>query len=130
MKLFFYSCFLVVLAWSCTQEKSEKEDIHVETVNTNQIETGIKETYYPNGKLQMRGKLNNDGQKNGVWISYFENGQKNSESNFKDGINNGYSMVWFPNGNVRYFGDYLNGKRSGTWTYYNEKGKVVKSESY
>ena len=130
MKLFFYICLVTVLACSCSEENVEEQVSQVKTPESGLVETGLKKTYYPNGNLQMKGKLNNDGLKEGIWTSYFENGQKNSESNFKNGINNGYSMVWYPSGNVRYFGDYLNGSKTGTWTFYNEKGEVVKTESY
>ena len=51
-------------------------------------------------------------------------------SQFKDGINNGYSMVWYPNGKVRYFGDYSDGRRIGDWTFYDEEGVVTKTASY
>ena len=115
---------------SCS-ESSPTVDHKEETENESTLSrTGLQKDYYENGQLKITGRLNNDGLKDGVWTSYFENGQKNSESNFKAGINNGFSMIWYPNGNVRYFGDYTNGNKSGTWTFYNEEGKVVKTESF
>lgn len=130
MKLFLVSIISCLLFLSCADknhsEKAKKEPTTVSKSNN----AGIQKEHYSNGQVKITGRLNNDGLKEGVWTSYFENGKKNSESNFKKGINNGYSMVWYPNGNVRYFGDYTNGNKSGSWTFYNEKGKVVKTESY
>ncbi|MDX1350544.1 MAG: hypothetical protein R3279_09865 [Putridiphycobacter sp.] len=128
MKSVFGSILILSLSFSCTETTIDKRTTNhsVEEVNT----TGLQEQYYPNGQLKMSGKLNNNGQKEGIWISYFENGKKNSESNFKNGVNDGYSMVWYPNGNVRYFGDYKDGKKVGDWTFYNEEGVFIKTESF
>jgi antitoxin component YwqK of YwqJK toxin-antitoxin module len=128
MKSVFGGILILILSFSCTETTIDKRTTNqsVEEVNT----TGLQEQYYPNGELKMSGKLNNNGQKEGIWISYFENGKKNSESNFKNGVNDGYSMVWYPNGNVRYFGDYKDGKKVGDWTFYNEEGVFIKTESF
>ncbi len=131
MKLFFYFITIALISSCSLNETKEKpEYIQEKPTNTASSNTGIHKEYYPNGQLRITGELNNDGKKEGTWTSYFENGKKNSESVFKDGINNGYSMVWYPNGNIRYFGDYLEGRRSGSWTFYNEEGEVTKKESY
>lgn len=133
MNKFFYICFLGVFTLACQQV--ETDHLNADTTPTDEpiegtIKTGLIEELHENGRLKISGVLDNDGLKKGVWTSYFENGQKNSESNFLKGINNGYSMVWYPNGNVRYFGDYKDGKRIGEWVFYEEDGTVAKKESY
>jgi antitoxin component YwqK of YwqJK toxin-antitoxin module len=129
MKILLGSILFLSLCFSCTEKVVEK-NIKDQSTEKNYNGNGLQEQYYPNGQLKMSGKINNSGQKEGIWTSYFENGKKNSESNFKNGLNDGYSMVWYPNGNVRYFGDYANGKKVGEWTFYNEKGEFVKTESF
>ena len=127
MKLFFY-CLIGLLVWSCNESEVDTE---VKEKSQPEIKAnGAYKDYYPNGQIKIEGQLNNDKKKEGTWTSYFENGKKNSESVFKNGVNNGYSMVWYPNGNVHYFGDYTDGKRSGKWTFYDESGVVVKTKSY
>jgi len=130
MKLFFYYALINAFLLSCSQDEVADHPKEIKPKVTNTSNVGLRKDYYPNGQIRMLGELNNDGRKEGTWTSYFENGKKNSESVFKDGINNGYSMVWYPSGNVRYFGDYLNGNRSGGWTFYDEEGTVTKTESY
>ena len=45
--------------------------------------------YYPNGVIQTEGKYNNNGEKNGKWISYFESGKKWLVENYSNGVKNG-----------------------------------------
>jgi len=120
-----------LLVFSCKNNTSspdpkveKSEDIGVK------FKKNIHQEYYPSGKLKISGKLDKQGLKKGIWTAYFENGQKMSESNYKNGVNNGYSIVWYPNGNVRYFGDYFEGEKKGEWTFYNEDGKVINTEKY
>jgi len=47
--------------------------------------TGIYESYFENGQLQLKGKVEND-VKIGTWNSYFENGQQEEEGNYKSGV--------------------------------------------
>lgn len=133
MKKFFNLCFIGLLGIACNQVSTDDSNKNIIQLAENKvitIKTGLTEEFYENGQVKISGVLDNDGLKNGVWVCYFENGQKNSESNFLKGINNGYSMVWYPNGNVRYFGDYKDGKRVGEWIFYEENGDTSKKESY
>ncbi len=135
MKKVFYLCFIGLLSMACNQADIDNSNANnseesTSKKSTTSHQTGLVEEFYANGQLKISGVLDNDGLKNGIWTSYFENGQKNSESNFLNGTNHGYSMVWYPNGNVRYFGDYKAGKRTGEWVFYEEDGAVAKKESY
>ena len=86
--------------------------------------------YYESGKLKIEGNYDANNQRHGLWVSYYENGQKWSESVYKNGLKNGHSITFFPNGNVRYVGDYKEDKKTGTWTFYNETGEVSSEETY
>ncbi|MFK8044449.1 MAG: toxin-antitoxin system YwqK family antitoxin [Crocinitomicaceae bacterium] len=130
MKSNFYLFLLILLFFSCSTEEAKKTSTVEQKAETIIPDDGLQKSYYPKGNLKMSGKLNAQGLKEGVWTSYFENGQKNSESTFVNGINNGYSMVWFPSGKVRYFGDYKGGKQVGEWTYFNEEGKIIEKQSH
>lgn len=129
MKIILSSFLIASICFACTNDTTEKAPEKL-TVEQTSSRTGMQKDYYPSGQLKMSGKLNNEGQKDGVWTSYFENGQKNSEANFKNGVNHGYSMVWYPNGNVRYFGDYNNGKKVGEWIFYTEDGEVAQKQLF
>ena len=43
------------------------------------------------------GKMKN-GKKDGLWTSWYENGQKESEETFKDGKRDGLGTWWYENG--------------------------------
>jgi antitoxin component YwqK of YwqJK toxin-antitoxin module len=52
--------------------------------DTNQLVTGIIETFHENGQLEVRGNYI-DGELDGLWEEFYENGQLESRGNLKDG---------------------------------------------
>ena len=97
-----------------------------------------------------------DRKKDGFWFKYRKNGNKEYERNYQLGKLVGKSIEYFQNGNVDMVsnynsngileGDYKRyhleggiwvdgeydsfGKRTGTWLYYNEEGKLTGLSSY
>lgn len=86
--------------------------------------------YYENGAVKIIGNYDDDGERNGLWISYYDNGIKWSESYYLHGLKSGHSITFFPNGKVRYVGEYQEDKMIGTWTFYDEEGNLVKEETH
>lgn len=78
---------------------------------------------YPNGKKKMTGKYK-DGERHGVWSSWYRDGSLQSEMRYKDGKRHGFYKTWYPNGNLRYEGRYHHGERSGEWKFYNKNGEL------
>ena len=78
----------------------------------------------------MEGKLNANGNRDGLWISYYENGTKWSESYYDDGSREGHSLSFFPSGQTRYIGEYKNDKKIGVWKFYDEDGELFKEETF
>lgn len=85
--------------------------------NTNQIEniielkdgmylTGEATDYYPNGLKKEVKSYTPTGELFGQYIKWYENGQKNTE------------------------GEYRNGKKNGNWTIWNDKGAIIKQEIF
>ncbi len=94
----------------------------------------------------------------GVWLSYFVNGQKNSEIHYENGKYHGELIVYwedgskcfvqhydhhvivgedtgyYPSGRIRYLGQHKAGKRFGTqvgtWIWYNEDGSVQSTQDH
>lgn len=91
----------------------------------------------------------------GKWITYYINGQKGREIAYQDGVNCGDYTAFHPNGNkqwvkhyipggvidgdeIRYYPSgktmftarYSKGLPVGTWTRYDEEGKVVSIEEH
>ena len=41
-----------------------------------------------------------------------------------------YAKVYFPNGKMRYEGQYANNKEIGVWKFYNEDGKLKEEKDF
>lgn len=62
------------------------------------------------------------GLRNGKWKSYYPDGTLRFEGDFIDDNMNGFVAWYWPDGKVRESGSYLNGSRQGDWNYFNEDG--------
>lgn len=132
---------LTAFVFSCQNNADDKVEIEAKVENvkpkeTNQtsvvpqITPGEYVEYHPNGAVKIKGVHNKNMQREGLWTSYYENGIKWSESYYSNGKRDGHSLTFFPNGGVRYLGEYKDDIKIGTWTFYDETGKVVKEEKY
>lgn len=83
------------------------------------------EEHYESGVTKIKG-LSVDGEREGLWQSYFENGYKWSEVEYEQGVKNGSVVVFYQNGMMRYQGRYYDDARSGLWTFYDTLGIVIK----
>lgn len=85
--------------------------------------------YYPGKKLKLQGDYN-EGNRNRIWVSYFENGNKWSQGKYINGKEDSTWTVWHPNGQVFYKGDFKMGERTGIWKFYDEAGNLDKEINY
>ncbi|MBP5396848.1 MAG: toxin-antitoxin system YwqK family antitoxin [Bacteroidales bacterium] len=84
--------------------------------------------YFPGEKKYMEKNYDETGKPDGVWVSWYENGNKNSEGTYRDGQWQGVYKVWHPNGKLFYSGEYDRGKRVGIWKFYDSTGVLVRTE--
>lgn len=91
---------------------------------------GAYREFYSNGKTKIEGFLDQKGEKNGVWKGYDPNGILQSEIFYLDGKKNGHGIVFFPNGQPKYIGEYKNDKKYGKWRFFDEKGNLLKEEVF
>lgn len=96
--------------------------------NAGMVE-GMNEIKYPSGQLKMKGEML-QGKRNGLWVSYYENGLKWSEDTYNLGARDGKCVSFYENGQVRYIGYYTNNIKSGKWDFYDEQGSLTKSENF
>jgi len=144
MMKYFFIPVIALLVFSCGQSSTKKitdfgpgneqpapDTTHASLNGTN---TGVKPgeyfEYYPSGKLKMKGFYNEQVNRDGLWISYYEEGSKWSESYYVDGKRDGHSLTFFPNGEIRYIGEYKNDEKKGSWKFYNEQGALIREEKY
>jgi antitoxin component YwqK of YwqJK toxin-antitoxin module len=82
-----------------------------------------EEEYYPSGQKHYTGEFL-DGQRDGQWVFWFENGNKWSEGHFLKGVRSGMARVYHENGELFYTGSYIDGKKDGKWCFYDKDGKL------
>ncbi len=70
-----------------------------------------------------------DGNINGSWIEWHENGQKKIKSNYIDGNLDGYLTIWNENGSRDSKSYFYNGRLDSSWTYF-RNGNIKKEETY
>ena len=116
---------------SCQQE-TKKEDTTIISKpedNSGKLEKEEHVTYYPNGVKKLQGTLV-DGDKEGTWSSYFENGYTQSTKAYIHNKLYGMSFVYHKNGQVFYKGKYKNDLQVGEWLFYDSLGNPVKKVVY
>lgn len=96
----------------------------------NKLSDKDYQEYYESGALKVEGDLDDADARNGLWLSYYENGSKWSESMYVHGKKNGHSVTFFPNGKIRYIGEYKDDEKSGNWRFFDEAGLLVSEENY
>jgi antitoxin component YwqK of YwqJK toxin-antitoxin module len=84
---------------------------------------------YDNGQPKVKGMLL-DGQRDGLWVSFYEDGVRWSEENYSDGKLEGRAINFYPNGLLRFRGQYMNGEKAGLWQFYDQEGKLIKEETF
>ena len=84
--------------------------------------------YYKSGQKKEEGTVtgknpSNWYTRNGLWTSWYENGQKRYERTYKDGKKDGISTWWYENGQKEREATYKDGERDGLWTRWYENGQ-------
>ena len=96
-----------------------------------EIKDGRYKEWYPGKKqIKFQGMIDGSGKREGKWTYYSQNGTELSFTIYEDGIKQGYTVVKYPNGAMRYRGEYKDDKIVGLWTTYDPKGKVISEKDY
>ena len=85
--------------------------------------------YYRTGKLWMEGLIKN-GERDGEWKAYNENGILISIGNYYNGFDDGLKTVYYDNGTKYYEGEMKNDERVGKWQFFDKNGEVIKVIDY
>ncbi|MEM7106234.1 MAG: hypothetical protein AAF502_24105 [Bacteroidota bacterium] len=76
------------------------------------------------------GFFNAKGNKHGNWVTYYKNGKKKEEKNFKNGEKYGTWYEYNEEGEIIFEAKYLNGYSVGSWRSFNGKSKLIEPEKY
>ena len=80
--------------------------------------------YWDNGQLKSKGNYTN-GKKEGVWVHYWDNGRLSSKGNMKNGKDDGDWIHYWDNGQLKSKGNYTNGKMEGIWVAFYTNGEPI-----
>ncbi|MBL1278704.1 MAG: hypothetical protein COA33_000395 [Fluviicola sp.] len=88
--------------------------------------------YYPGGgkKIKFTGDQDENGERDGKWLYFSEEGLELSVTNFSHGKKHGFSLVKYPNGNIHYTGEYINDEQVGIWKTYSSEGVKTNEKDY
>ena len=115
---------LATLFTACgSQVTEDKKDDDAAVKNEAVVKEVVE--YYDSGAVKIRGK-EQGGKRIGKWQSFYPNGYKWSESDYKDGYREGPIVVFYENGMMRYDGRYYNDERTGQWQFYDSTGVLIK----
>ncbi len=84
---------------------------------------------YPNGIIKFQG-FYRFGLRHGQWMSFYENGEKWSETFYDKGKRQGATNVYYLSGKLHYAGWYKNDLRDSLWLFYDETGKEIDRRAY
>ena len=77
----------------------------------------------------MAGNYSKD-KENGLWKSWYENGQLKDIGYFNSGKMNNNWKGYYKSGQLKYSGEYNNDYKVNTWTYWSDKGKIIETKNY
>lgn len=88
-----------------------------------------EKNYYDDGKLKSEFKKNDNGQLDGIYREYYENGQLKLECTYKNGQLEGTAKEYYKNKQLSCEYNFKNGQLDGLCKEYYESGKI-KEEYY
>ncbi|NND94036.1 MAG: hypothetical protein HKN45_04175 [Flavobacteriales bacterium] len=122
---------LMAAVLSCTACSSKPEAEKTKQDEATAMEKGVKPyvEVYDSGQPKIKGAMV-DGERDGLWVSFYENGVRWSEENYMKGVREGRVINFYPNGIIRYRGQYIDDKKAGLWQFYDEEGKLIREENF
>jgi antitoxin component YwqK of YwqJK toxin-antitoxin module len=130
-----YKLLLIILSAifivSCSRNEEPKTQKAPKKESLVEIRDGIFTEYYP-GKKQKKfqGEQDENGQRQGKWTFYSQEGLELSITHYEHGIRHGHSIVKYPNGAIHYYGEYDMDKQIGIWKSYDQHGNLTEEKDY
>ena len=92
---------------------------------------GVVRTYHDDAKTILHEEyFINTGKKEGIYKSYWYNGQLCIEVNYIDGLRNGIYKLYHFNGQLWEEVNYISGKENGIYKSYHENGQLGNEVNY
>jgi len=91
----------------------------------------VKSFVYRNGILVSEGIILNDGQKEGLWREFYNDGKLKSEGNYEKNNKSGKWKYYYRNQVIEQTGTYnKKGQLSGKWLWYYPDSKLMREENF
>ncbi len=134
-----------LLVWGCSDSSENDEKVNKnkttssqeeeEEVNPEELVEVVGNTYTEyydaaKTKIKFQGEQDENKERHGKWVYYFENGKESNVSFYKHGVLHGFMQVKRANGALYYHGDFEDGEKVGVWKYYDEQGKLSQEINY
>ena len=131
----------VLIIISCSKEvpfeQTVKRNGITYEVNSEEPFTGTTVSYYENDLLEQRSTLQlkrkenyKDGERDGLFEKYYDNGQLDFKGNYKDGKRDRLFEYYYENGQLMSKSNYKDGKREGLYEFYYENGQIETKSNY
>lgn len=88
------------------------------------VRHGMAVTFYSNGQRESEGSYDH-GLRNGTFAWWYANGQQKTVGEYRDDVENGDWNWWHENGMKQASGLFANGKRVDEWSLWTAEGKLV-----
>ena len=92
---------------------------------TNELTLHID--YFSNGNVKFKGQKNSSGQREGLWVTFYENGNIQSRTPYVEGEKDGIEEWFYPNGNIQWRTPYVEGEEDGIEERFDEHGYIVET---
>jgi antitoxin component YwqK of YwqJK toxin-antitoxin module len=87
---------------------------------------GVWTSWYPNGNKETEAQYDH-GARIGKFKWWYDNGQNQAEGEYEAGQRNGVWITWHPNGLKETMGEYKDGQLVSKWSHWDVDGKLVES---
>ena len=110
------------------KEFYETGELRASGMYKNSLPVGEWKFFFPSQTIEIRGKYNQKGEKDGLWEWYYPNGTLLMEENYNDGELDGLFVEYDEHGNIISKGEYIEGLEDGSWFY--KRGVATEIGSY
>lgn len=96
-----------------------------------EVKNNIFTEYYPGKKaIKFQGPQDPEGNRHGAWLFFSEEGLELSMTVYQHGKKHGHTIVKYPNGMIRYTGEYYDDKQVGVWKTYSITGELTSERDF
>ncbi len=106
------------------------DEIGFDDIKKFQVPIGKWKGWYANGKQEYIEEFNENGENDGVFIYWNQNGIKTSEWFYKQGEKHGLFKMWYQNGKKSKETTYVEGKKDGLTCEWYENGNLKMKTSF